>query len=169
MAIGTIRAAREGGTIKEIIIFEPGPDQLVAVKRSDWTPTEATGYSIADNRSTDLSRFDFSGLTMQLESLKKTGIDLSSMGWSDEEMMILKENVGNLEERAKQPDEDDKEKDNKETDEPKDDRYVKFKFGDYTGPVSRDVYESFMTVYKEKQQECSEPVMDDVLRYWLSV
>src|SRR5271157_5885560 len=44
---GTLEQAQAAG-IDEILVVEPKPNQLVAVKRSDWSPSEATAYSIAD-------------------------------------------------------------------------------------------------------------------------
>ena len=43
------QAAQAGFT--EVVYVEPEPHQLVAVRRPDWSPTEARGYSIADNKS----------------------------------------------------------------------------------------------------------------------
>jgi hypothetical protein len=165
---GTVQAARQAG-FKEILVVEPRPDQLMAVRRSDWTPVEATGYSIVDNRSTDLSRYDLSGLTVKLEALKQSGLDGTKLGWSNEEMLILKDSVSHLLDHNAVPEQTP----GPEQDETKIDKansnFVRFKFGDYSGPVSKDVYESFVSTYKEKQQESSEPIMDDVLRFWLGL
>src|SRR5689334_2882647 len=62
---GTLEAAQQAG-ISEVLIVEPRPDQLVAVRRSDWSPSEAVGYAIADNRLGDLATFDDAVLADQL-------------------------------------------------------------------------------------------------------
>jgi hypothetical protein len=53
---GAIEEARQAG-FDEVLIVEPKANQLVAVKRADWSATEAAAYGIADNRSTDLGSF----------------------------------------------------------------------------------------------------------------
>jgi broad specificity phosphatase PhoE len=50
-----------------------------------------------------------------------------------------------------------------------DDGFVAFKFGDYSGRVGKEVYDSFVETYKQRQQDEAEPMLDDVLRGWLGV
>jgi site-specific DNA-methyltransferase (adenine-specific)/site-specific DNA-methyltransferase (cytosine-N4-specific) len=54
---GTIEEATAAG-FKEIVVVEPMPDQLVAVKRADWTEEEARAYALADNQSALLAEWD---------------------------------------------------------------------------------------------------------------
>lgn len=79
---GTVEAARELG-FKEIIVVEPKDGQIVAVKRADWTATEATQYAIADNRSAELAEWDEQALAAQLDTLRG---DLPTTGFTVEEL-----------------------------------------------------------------------------------
>ena len=54
---GTLAEARAEG-YTEILVVEPKPGQLLAVRRPEWSPTEAAGYSLADNQATDTSEND---------------------------------------------------------------------------------------------------------------
>jgi len=83
---GTVEAAQRVGGIDEVLIIEPKPNQLVAVRRSDWTATEATGYAIADNRLGELAEWDEAGLANQLESLEAEEFDLDSLGFTEAEL-----------------------------------------------------------------------------------
>lgn len=80
----------------EVLVVEPGPGQLVAVKRSDWSKTEATGYAIADNRSGDFSDFDEAFLAAQLEVLPLEGIELESLGFTFEEFDALTDRIDDV-------------------------------------------------------------------------
>ncbi len=80
----TIESAADLG-MTEVVVIEVRPDQIVAVKRSDWTKTEATGYAIADNRSPELAEWDFQGLAGQLGALQLDGFDLEDLGWAPHE------------------------------------------------------------------------------------
>jgi hypothetical protein len=85
---GTLEAARRAG-ITDVLVVEPKPGQLVAVRRSDWSPSEATGYAISDNRLTDLSAFDPDGLAKTLRALQDEDFDLGSVGFTDAEVDAL--------------------------------------------------------------------------------
>jgi hypothetical protein len=85
---GTLEAARRVG-ITDVLVVEPKPGQLVAVRRSDWSPSEATGYAISDNRLTDLSSFDPDGLEQTLRALQDEDFDLNSVGFTDAEVDAL--------------------------------------------------------------------------------
>jgi hypothetical protein len=85
---GTLEAARRAG-ITDVLVVEPKPGQLVAVRRSDWSPSEATGYAISDNRLTDLSAFDPDGLARTLRALQDEDFDLGSVGFTDAEVDAL--------------------------------------------------------------------------------
>ncbi len=82
---GTIEAARAAGCT-EVLVIDPEPGQLVAVRRKDWSPSEGTAYSISDNRSTDLSLNDDAALAATLRSLQSEDFDLEAVGYSDEEV-----------------------------------------------------------------------------------
>ena len=83
---GTLEAAQAWAASTRCLIVEPKPNQLVAVRRSDWTATEATGYAIADNRLAELAEWDEEGLANQLESLQAEGFDLDSLGFTEAEL-----------------------------------------------------------------------------------
>ena len=83
----TVESAREAG-IDEVLVVEPAPNQLVAVRRSDWTPTQATAYGIGDNHLTDLSGFG-PDLHEVLRGLEGEGFDLDSIGFDLDELANL--------------------------------------------------------------------------------
>jgi hypothetical protein len=80
---GTVEQARDAG-YTEVLVVEPGPNQIVAVKRPDWSDSVGTAYSIADNTSTDQSEDDNAKLAATLEALRNDGFDLAAMGHSSE-------------------------------------------------------------------------------------
>jgi len=47
--------------------------------------------------------------------------------------------------------------------------YISFKFGDHSGRVSKEVYESFDAKYKALRETSESVMLDDVLREWLNV
>jgi hypothetical protein len=86
---GTIEEARASG-FDEILIVEPKPNQLVAVKRPDWSDTEATAYSVQDNRSTDLSCNDDAALAATLEAVRNDDASLlEATGYTGDEVDLL--------------------------------------------------------------------------------
>jgi hypothetical protein len=98
---GTVRAgngtldaaAREGLT--EVLVITPGPGQLVAVRRPDWSEAEAVGYSIADNRLQELSAFDTIGLATAVRALESDpDFDGPAIGFTGDEVSGLIENLG---------------------------------------------------------------------------
>jgi hypothetical protein len=91
---GTLEAARRAG-ITDVLVIEPKPGQLVAVRRSDWSPSEATGYAISDNRLTDLSSFDEDALGATLRALHDEDFDLDAVGFTDTEVDALFAGAGN--------------------------------------------------------------------------
>lgn len=87
---GTVDAAQAEG-ISEVLIVEPRPGQLVAVRRTDWSDTEAVGYSVSDNRSAELAEWS-DDLGATLEALHGEDFNLDDLGFNGEEMAaILKE------------------------------------------------------------------------------
>jgi hypothetical protein len=66
---GTLEAARAAG-IREAVVVETDGKQLVVVKRPDWTAEQALAYAIADNRTSDLSKFDYEALGAALQQLR---------------------------------------------------------------------------------------------------
>lgn len=95
---GVIRAGNGTATeaaglgFTRVVIVEPEPGELVAVKRADWTEEEARAYGVADNRSTDLSRFDDGALAAVLKSVP--GIPPEAMGYDKRELVSFLARVG---------------------------------------------------------------------------
>jgi DNA modification methylase len=90
---GTLEAAARAG-VSEVVIVDPQPGQLVAVRRGDWSPTEATAYSIADNRTGELATWDQQGLAEQLRSLQSEDFELAAIGFEPAEIDGTLEQLG---------------------------------------------------------------------------
>ena len=54
---GTVEAAKELG-INKVRVIETDGDELIAVKRTNWSPGQKIGANLADNRTSDLSEWD---------------------------------------------------------------------------------------------------------------
>jgi hypothetical protein len=89
---GVLEAAQAAGCT-EVLVVKPGPNQLVAVQRDDWSPTEACAAAIADNRTGDLSHFDDTSLLTQLRCLQSESFDLTCVGFRDDEVDTLNERL----------------------------------------------------------------------------
>ena len=91
---GTLEAfVAAGGT--EALVVRPEPGQLVVVDRDDWSPSEAVGYSIADNRAAELASWDDGGLASTLESIRSSGdVELEAIGFDDGEIDALIKRIG---------------------------------------------------------------------------
>jgi hypothetical protein len=94
---GTIEQAQAEG-FDRVLVVEPEPGQIVAVRRPDWTATQATAYGIADNRTTDLSTFDEPALASLLEAIRsEPDYPVEATGFTDGEIDDL---LGSLGEQA---------------------------------------------------------------------
>jgi len=51
---GTLQAAKQAG-FQKVTVIEAEGDELIAIKRGDWTDEEATAYALVDNQATELS------------------------------------------------------------------------------------------------------------------
>lgn len=92
---GTLEQARQNG-FDEVVIVDPKPNQLVAVRRLDWSDTEATGYAIADNRSSDIATNDDTALAEQLDVLRNAAPDmLPALGYDVPEIDAMIEGLAN--------------------------------------------------------------------------
>jgi DNA modification methylase len=87
---GTVEAARAAG-IKKVIVIEPEPDELVAVKRGDWSEQEAKGYEVADNRASQLAKFNLPALQNVINSIPE--IDPEDMGFGEGQLDALFQSV----------------------------------------------------------------------------
>ena len=73
-----------GGT--EILKVRPGPNQLVAVVRDDWSTVDATGYAIADNQIATKATWDYQALGETIKSLDAEGFSISGLGFEAHEL-----------------------------------------------------------------------------------
>ena len=85
---GTLKAAREAGITKAIVVETDGK-HLVVVKRPDWDEITATRYGLADNQSALLAEYDNKILAEILEELGGTEQDLVAIGWETHEVEPL--------------------------------------------------------------------------------
>jgi hypothetical protein len=90
---GTVEAARAAGIDKAIVVDADG-DQLVVVRRKDWSPSEATAYAIADNRVAEHATWEETGLAEVLRSLQSEDFDLSAVGYTSAEVDSLISGLG---------------------------------------------------------------------------
>ena len=86
----TIEAAKEAG-IKKAVVIDVDGEELVVVRRSDWSHTDATAYAIADNRAAEHATWKWEGLTDQMKVLMDEGIDSDDLGWAKFELDPLME------------------------------------------------------------------------------
>lgn len=71
---GTLEAVRDLGWTK------------IAIVRTDLAGSEATAYSIADNRAAELAEWDEQGLAAILKSLESEGFDFDAVGYTRDEL-----------------------------------------------------------------------------------
>ena len=83
---GTVEAAIEAG-FESVFVVEPEPGQLVAVRRPEWSEAEAKGYGLADNRASELARWNIAALSDVIASIPE--IDPGDMGFSAEQLDAL--------------------------------------------------------------------------------
>ena len=90
---GTLEQAADAG-FREILVIEPAANQIVAVKRPDWTPAEAKAYAVADNRSAELAEWDQQALaTIAREVQSDESITDDAIGFTDDEITALCEGL----------------------------------------------------------------------------
>jgi hypothetical protein len=90
----TVASAQDAG-IDEVIVVEPAANQLVAVRRPEWSPTEATAYGVSDNRTAEHAEWDEPALAKTLEALRNEGFNLDAIGFTDDELDELIAGLGN--------------------------------------------------------------------------
>jgi DNA modification methylase len=66
----------------------------IAVVRTRLDGVEATAYAIADNRTADLAAWDDAALAATLRALQSDGVDMPSVGFTDDEVDALIEGLG---------------------------------------------------------------------------
>lgn len=92
---GTMDAAKSAG-VRRVVVVDADGETLVAVRRKDWTPSEATAYAIADNQLGELATFDVPSLVTQLDALVSEGFDLEPIGFDAKELDQLAERTGGV-------------------------------------------------------------------------
>lgn len=91
---GTLQEAMSEG-FSEVLVVEPKPGQLVAVRRPEWSDVEATGYSIADNQSAIQAEWNQDILAQTLEALRsEPEFDLDAVGFTSAEVDELLKGIG---------------------------------------------------------------------------
>ena len=82
---GTVEQAEQLGLKVKVIDGKPG--ELIAIRRNDWTEDEARAYAIADNKTNDLSDFDFQQVASQFSNIDPTLYEAT--GFADYEIEPL--------------------------------------------------------------------------------
>ncbi|MHB8397319.1 MAG: ParB N-terminal domain-containing protein [Candidatus Limnocylindrales bacterium] len=91
---GTLEAfLATGGS--EVIVVDATPGQLVAVRRSDWTPAQAKAYAIADNRTAELAEWDPVPLVETLKEVEAAGVSMGAIGFTGREIGKLNDGLAN--------------------------------------------------------------------------
>ncbi len=83
----TTESAADAG-FTEVIRVRPGPGQLVAVVRDDWTDEQAREYALADNRSAQLAEWKSIELIDQIDLMPLETV--KSIGWTEEEIKAIR-------------------------------------------------------------------------------
>jgi len=95
---GTLEQAKAAG-ITKVRVIESDGSELIAVKRSDMTGSDAVAYAIADNRISDLSTFDDEALAQQLQAVA-TECSIEAIGFNDDELADMLSAITNDAEAA---------------------------------------------------------------------
>lgn len=62
---------------------------------TDLSPAQVRAYRLADNQTAAIAEWDFDKLALELDALKAGGLDMSILGWSEEELAELMGPRGN--------------------------------------------------------------------------
>lgn len=156
---------------KSTMIVIGGNERLSVMTDLGWTEawcnvldisnTARTRLGLMLNRSGELARWKEKALLDLLGAMEADGEDITGLGWDEED-------VGRLADKLKEDDSPGGGED-PFADVPDANDDVRFGFGDYSGLVSRRVYDTFVTTYRERQQADGTVMLDDVLREWLGV
>ena len=147
----TVKAAGVAGLTKLKIVEAEG-DEVIAVRRRGLSSEQKRALAIYDNRTAELAEWDVEQLVEDVDA----GLDLGAF-FDENELAVVLDPFTKFEVPLSERPGDD------------DERYVDFRFSDLSGKVSREVYESFMTVYKSRQESADAVVLDDVLQAWLGL
>jgi len=131
----------------------------VPVKWSDLEPGEAEAYALADNRLSEEAEWDTTALGKLLLELDGGGIDVTGLGFSDEDLEQLL-HVSTGEASAEGP---------RDPFDVGSVDVIDFKFGDFTAKVERRVYDAFKSKLAELKTTSESPLISDVLVAWLGL
>lgn len=90
---GALRGALEAG-VEEVVLVESDGRRMVAVVRPDLRGNEARAYALTDNKTTDLSEFDWGAVAEQVVALEADGFELQPLGWEDTELEAMRLSAG---------------------------------------------------------------------------
>ena len=85
---GTLQQAVQAG-IKKVQIVDADGQTLIAVRRKDWSDSQAAGYAVTDNRTNDLATWNFGELSSQLQALAGHDIPMADLGWNEKDLDIM--------------------------------------------------------------------------------
>ena len=81
---------------KQGMVVRAGNGRLLAARKLGWShisalvvdekDVDATAYALADNRTGELAAWDYDKLLEQFDALGNLGVDLTQLGWSQEEL-----------------------------------------------------------------------------------
>ena len=86
---GVLSAAAEVG-IERVMVIEPPPNTIVAVRKSGLTESQKRQYAVLDNRISDLSGFDAHQF---LSNATEFQFDPINLGFTEDEIAALGESV----------------------------------------------------------------------------
>jgi len=144
---GTFMAAQALGWkwIAAVVVDE---DRMTSVRRA-----------IVDNRTAELSSWDYTQLLDLLDENLDAGVSAELLGWDAEELERMLASVDDLPPPDPPPTEP-------VTFDATAAGFVRFKFGAISGQVSAEVYRAFQ-VRLAKHQSDEAPMLDDQMRAWL--
>jgi len=77
------------GNGTHIVAKRMGWTTIAITRADDLTEAQAKAYAIADNKTSDMSEFDFQKLSLTMQQLQSSGIDLLTTGFRDLEIVPL--------------------------------------------------------------------------------
>lgn len=151
----TLEAAAAAG-FEDVYVVRTNGNQLVVVQRDDLDANDddATKLALYDNRTAELAEWQ----PIRIAELQLTQPEMLEGLFTDDEVAdILKMMPAALDSMADSESEKD------------DGSFVAFKFGDYSGRVSKDVYDSFVDTYEREKDDGGLVMLDDVLRLMMGL
>lgn len=164
--------------MKQGMIVRKGNGRLQAAKELGWThiaaividesEIESIARGLADNRSSELSQWNDEILANVMSQLVDEEYDPTSIGWDEDELAAMLSETSDAPDCSEGEAEGDIELPDPVEGGNKGD-FVIFRFGDFKGYVSRNIYEKFREIYESKRSESGEVQIDDVIHHWLKI